>query len=455
MRTEMSLQEYLDFGSTSSLKVVQEWQEKYLAIDEVLRQNGSIFRLAHEDFQEGLSESLRGRKSTYTTDQIVRTLIVMVLEEDSYRDVVIRIDGNRFLRKFVGLGPWKRMMDYSFLSRALSALRPETVEAINEQVRIYARQEKKINGKKLRADTTVYETNVHYPTDSSLLWDCFRVMSRVLREVQRELGELSVRHRFHTKKAKRRAAFIARHAKSQSKRRKREVKRRYRELIEQVRWITEVSAEIRGQLPATSEEAALLLQYETLADRVIEQTQSRLYRGIILPADQKVYSIFEPHTELIKRGKAGKPVEFGHKILLGQTEEKFISQYEVFEKRQEDNTLVAGILEKHQDLFERNPETLSLDQGFYESMQKLSEMREEIPTVSIRKKGKLSREEQELQGAEAFKDGQRFRAGIEGTISVLKRGFKLDRCLFKGFKNYAVSVGLAVLCHNLVLLTRL
>jgi len=455
MRTEVTLQDYLEFGNKSSLKIVKEWQRKYLAIDDVLRENSAIIRLAHQDLSQWLSESTKGRQSKFTTDQIVRTLIVMFLEEDDYRGVVIRIDGNLFLRKFVGLGWWKQMMDFSFLSRALSALRPETLKMMHQELTKYARDKEKISGRKLRADTTVYETNVHYPTDSELLWDCFRVMARELKAIQGELNGLGVGHRFHTKKARKRAYFIARHAKSPSKMRKKQVRKKYRELIEQVRWIIGVSAEIRSKLPHTSFEAALLLHYEGLAHRVIEQTEKRVFEGIILPADQKVYSIFEPHTELIKRGKARKPVEFGHKILLGQTEEKFISQYEVFEKKQEDRTLVDGVLADHRALFETNPETLSLDQGFYESPGRLSELRKVIPTVSIRKKGKLSKEEQRFQSSEEFKEGQRFRAGVEGTISVLKRGYKLNRCLFKGFKNYSVSVGLAVLCHNLVLLTRL
>ena len=369
MRTEMSLQDYLDFGSKSSVKIVREWQQKYLAIDEVLRKNTKIIRLAHEDFRQWLSESAKGRKSKYTTDQIVRSLMVMFLEEDKYREVVIRIDGSRFLRKFVGLGPWKQMMDFTFLSRALSALRPETLMAINKVVAKYAREA------------------VHRPA----------------REEQEQ----------------------------------------------------EAQAGGQEEVQGGSYEDKLLAHCEELADRVIRQAEKRVFEGIILPADQELYSIFEEHTELIKRGKAGKEVEFGHKIMLARTEEKFISQYEVYEKREEDPALVDDMLKPHREMFGDNPDLLTLDQGFYESPEQLAELRDEISTVSIRKKGRKSKHEQQLEDEEQFKDGQRFRAGIEGTISVLKRGYKLDRCLFKGFKNYAASVGLAVLCHNLVLLTRL
>ena len=148
----------------------------------------------------------------------------------------------------------------------------------------------------------------------------------------------------------------------------------------------------------------------------------------------KVYSIFEEHTELIKRGKAGKPIEFGHKIMLAQTGEKFISQYQVYKHKQEDAVLVDSMLADHRAIFEDNPEVLSLDQGFYERADKLRKLRVDISTVSIRKKGRKTEEEQEAENSEEFKDGQRFRAGIEGTISVLKRGYKLHRCLLQDLR---------------------
>jgi len=165
--------------------------------------------------------------------------------------------------------------------------------------------------------------------------------------------------------------------------------------------------------------------------------------------------LFEEHTELIKRGKAGKPIEFGHKVLIAQTGEKFIHHYDVFAKRREDKELIEPTLAAHKRLFGTGPGTLAADKGFYENMEQILELEENIKTVSICKKGRRNQDEYQRESTEDFKDGQRFRAGCEGSISVLKRVFKLDRCLFRGFKNYAASVGCAVFCHNLVLLTRL
>ncbi len=120
-----------------------------------------------------------------------------------------------------------------------------------------------------------------------------------------------------------------------------------------------------------------------------------------------------------------------------------------------DKDLLAPAIASHKALFGDYPEVLSTDKGFYESMPQLKSLEDKIAVVSIAKKGRRTQAEYERESTDAFVDAQRFRAGSEGSISVLKRAFKLGRCNFKGFKNYAASVGFAVLCHNLVLLTRL
>ncbi len=140
---------------------------------------------------------------------------------------------------------------------------------------------------------------------------------------------------------------------------------------------------------------------------------------------------------------------------MAQTGEKFIHHYVVMPTRREDKDLLQPTLDAHKSLFGQYPEVLAADKGFYESMQKIDFLEERIPTVSIAKKGRRNPQELARETAADFREGQRFRGGSEGSISVLKRAFHLDRCRFKGFKNYAASVGLAVLCHNLILLTRL
>lgn len=454
MRLKSTNQQYFDFTHKSRLKVVNEYRQKYKLISQLIDDNPKLVSRVHQDLAKMLSQSNSGRKSEYTSEQILRSLIVMFIEQDSYRQAVIRIENSEFLRGFVGLGI-KPMMDFSFLNKAFGILSETTWKTMNNVLAQYAKQQDKISSEKLRLDTTVYETNIHYPSDSSLLWDSFRTLARLLQQIQQELPQLAIRHRFHVRKVKKLYLFITRNTSSKNKGKKRKVKSTYRKLIARVNWIVEVAREVLAILQQTGYEAELLTHYIPIVEKIISQAQQRVFQDVKLPADEKVYSLFEEHTELLKRGKAGKPIEFGHKVLIAQTGEKFIHHYEVFGKRQEDKELIKPTLKAHEQLFGVNPDVLATDKGFYENMKQILKLKGKITTVSICKKGRRNQQEYERESTEQFKDGQRFRAGCEGSISVLKRVFKLGRCLFKGYKNYAASVGCAVFCHNLVLLTRL
>jgi IS5 family transposase len=439
----------------SSRKIVEQHRGQYRSINEVLLNNPQVLDLAHGDFCAYLSESEEGREGRYTSEELLRALVVMFIEQDSFRDAVIRIEDSEFLRTFLRFGVYKMVMDYSFLSKAHAALSPATWKAMNDALGRYALDKKKISGDDLRVDTTAYETSIHYPTDSSLLWDSFRVLARVLKRVQKENPALGLTHRYHVTKVKKLSHFISRNAASKVTGKQREVRRTYRTLIARVGSIVSVSGQVRAKLPPDSIEAFELGHYEPLVERIIDQAQRRVFGGETVPSDEKLYSLFEEHTELLLRGKAGKHVEFGHMVLLAQTREKFISHYESLPKRQPDQDLLPETLEAHRALFGQGPGLLAADKGFYESTKQLAALENDIKTVSICKKGRRTTLEHARESAKNFKDGQRFRAGVEGSISVLKRAFKLNRCLFKGFKNFSASVGCAVFCYNLVLLARL
>lgn len=454
MRIQSMHQRYFDFSESSSLKVVTAYRQKYLKLSDLLDANPQLLALAHRDWADLLSWSNKGRKAKFTSEHLLRALILKFIEQCSYRKTIILIDISEFLRYFVRLGPGTTM-DFTLLSRAFCFLSTETVAAMNHVLNHYAVAQEKISGVKQRLDSTVYEANIHYPTDSSLLWDSFRTLARLTRCLQNELPHLGLKHRFHDKKIKKLYTFIGRNVSSKSKSTQREVKQRYRLLIQRVRWIHGVGQAVLTRADAAGYDVPDLAHYLPLVHRIVEQADQRVLQGIQLAADEKLYSLFEEHTELIKRGKAGKAIEFGHKVLLAQTGEKFIHHYEVMARRREDKDLLQPALDAHKALFKAYPEVLAADKGFYENMQQIQTLETDIATVSIAKKGRRTADEQARERTEAFRAGQRFRAGAEGSISVLKRAFDLDRCLFKGFKNYAASVGLAVLCHNLILLTRL
>jgi len=447
-------QSYFDFSESSSLKVVGDYRQKYQMLSDLLDANPQLLQLAHLDWAVLLSSSQKGRRAAFTTEQLLRALIVKFIEQCSYRKTIVLIDTSEFLRHFSRLDSG-RTMDFTFLSRAFCLLSARTVEAMNQVINRYAVSEELISGEKQRLDSTVYEANIHYPTDSSLLWDSFRTLARLIRCLQKELPELNLGHRFHERKIKKLYTYIGRNISCKSKATKRQVNQKYRVLIKRVHWIHRVGLAVLCEVNAAGYEISELPHYLPLVERIVDQADKRVLQGIQVAADKKLYSLFESHTELLKRGKAGKPIEFGHMVLLAQTGEKFIHHYEVMAKLRADKDLLQPALDAHNALFGQYPNVLAADKGFYQSMENIGTLEEKISVVSIGKKGRRNAEECRREKTEEFREGQRFRAGVEGSISVLKRAYDLDRCLFKGFKNYAASVGLAVLCHNLILLTRL
>lgn len=455
MREKILNQEYLDFSNKSTLKVVREYRAKYDGIGLILEANPKILDIAHRDFNRVLSKSEYGRGG-YTSEQILRSIVVMFTEMMSYRDAVILVENSDFLRNFIKLGN-KMMMDFTFLCKAYTALSEETWKAINATLSGYAKKEEKITAEGLRIDTTAYETNIHYPTDSSLLWDSYRTLSRLMREASDEMCALGLRHRFHTKKVRKLALFISRNSDKKDKRVRQKIKSTYKKLINRTKWIVSVGEMAMNLLSRAMDfkaTAAELKHYLPIIQKIIGQAESRVLFGEQVPSAEKIYSLFEEHTELIKRGKARKLIEFGHKVLLAETREKFIIHYETMPKQRADKELIESSLNAHNKVFRCRPDILAGDKGFYESREQIENLSKKIETVSICKKGRRTEKEDQRESTEEFKDGQRFRAGIEGTISVLKRAFKLGKCLFKGFKNFASSVGCAVFCHNLVMLAR-
>jgi len=304
MRTKSTKQQYFDFSRKSSIKVVNEYRKKYKIISQLLNKNPQLVSLVHQDLAKMLSQSKRGRKSEYTSEQILRSLIVMFVEQDSLRQVVIRIENSEFLRHFVALGI-KPTMDFSFLDKAFCVLSDRTWETMNRILAEYAKEQEKILSEKLRLDTTIYETNIHYPTDSSLLWDSFRTLARLLQQVQQELPQLTLKHRFHVNKVKKLAYFITRNGGSNNKSKRRKVKSTHRTLFERVNWIAEAAREALVILYRAGYEAELLAHYIPIVEKIISQAEQRVFQGVMVAADEKVYSLFEEHTELLKRGKAG------------------------------------------------------------------------------------------------------------------------------------------------------
>jgi len=435
-------------GNASELKIVTAHRRKYKSISAILDKNPAILDLADRDLRALSQGGRKGRRGDFTSENLLRALIVHTIEGEDLRGTIVRIAESPFLQDFLRLGD-RAVMDFTFLDRAFNAIRPETWKRINEALATDAREQKLMDPSAIRVDTTVVETTIHYPTDSSLLWDSWRVLARLLRQGRERIPTLCP-HRFHDALVKRAFLRITRYAQSPAKSRRRLVKSCWRELIAHVRWIVGIAeafvAESRRHADLAVQAVGMEMEPYLPSIRVVVSTAERAnLKGEKVRASERVFSLFEPHTELIKRGKARRPVEFGHVIRLSQTREKFICDYEVMEHRVPDPELTEVCVDEHERVFGEPPDGMTGDMGMNPKAETRAALEARVGMLAIPRR--LSDWVEKIGSL-----WQRFRAGIEGTISVLKRAYRLLRCPYRGFKNFASSVGLSIFCHNLVLL---
>lgn len=454
----------------SDLALTNEFYAKYEAISATLDACPQILVRVHRDLEEALdhinASEDRGGGFRYSSENVLRMLLVQVIEGLSLREVVIRIDDSRYFPVFTRLGN-RSMMSYSHLDRLKNAIQPETWKAVNRDLARHAVCENLISGEDLRLDTTAVETNIHYPTDSSLLWDCYRVLGRLIEDLRNWDPDGAGTRRLRTRDVKRHYGRISRMAakKGQSSE---TLKPLYVALVEDVEGICEWTEEILVVLTSklkggkyneeTAEYIGVLVEnfrhFLALARRVLWQTQQRVVEGQPVPGNQKLYSIFEDHTEMLIRGKAGKRVEFGHMVGIQQVRSKFITDFEVFAVKPVEHELLDSSLESHRQLFGCFPDAITADKGYWKNKEELERLGKKVPLVAIGKKGKRTEAEEEREHHPDFSNLQRFRAGVEGSISFLKRCFRLVRCLNKGWQQFAATLGAAIFAHNLVNLAR-
>jgi len=304
------------------------------------------------------------------------------------------------------------------------------------------------------------QTDIHHPTDNTLLWDVVRVVTRLVRRLAKAL-ELRRIKGFcdRTRAARRRMYEIQRMT---TRQRHAQQARTYRVLIDLAEQVVgnaraglERTRTIRGKdmfaAMAIKELRGQIEHFCHLGDRVIDQARRRVLFGEQLATDEKIYSIFEPHTDLIKRGKVRTPVEFGHKVFLAESAAGLITQYEVLRGNPADEVHVAFSLQRHRQSFGRAPQLYGSDRGFFSEQNLASCKHAGVKVVCIPQRGgKRTARREAYEKSTVFKNGQRFRAGIEGRISVLFRGRGMKRCLAEGRDRFELWVGAAVLANNLL-----
>jgi IS5 family transposase len=428
------------------------------AISEFLDDQAEMIECIRRDLVRGLKRPGGGR-SGLTPSQILRSLVLMRLKNWDYRELRERIADGLTLRQFTDFY-CARVPKHDAFQRGFIRLTPQTLKAVNDLVVRAAVDLGLEDGAKLRVDTTVVQADIHHPTDNTLLWDVVRVVTRLVWRLAEALEMRRIKgFRDRMRSARRRMYEIQRMT---TRQRHEQQTSTYRELIgiaEEVvgsaRAAVEETRKMRGKdiiaAMAIAELHEQIAHFCGLGSRVIDQARRRVLDGEQVPNGEKIYSIFEPHTDLIKRGKVRTPIEFGHKVFLAESAQGLITQYEVLKGNPSDEVHVAPSLQRHRQAFGRVPELYGSDRGFFSEQNLASCKHDGVKVVCIPQRGgKKTAEREAYEKSADFKQGQRFRAGIEGRISVLFRGRGMKRCLAEGRDRFELWVAAAVLANNLM-----
>jgi IS5 family transposase len=434
--------------------------EPELAELDQLLEDDRLFQQVKADLRRRRPHTTETGRPSTPVEVILRLLVVQHLYAWSYAQTEHFVGDSLVLRQFcrLGLAP---VPHHTTLLRWANLLQPQTLHSLLDRVTELARSVKVTRGRKLRIDSTVVGTPVHYPTDSTLLLDGVRVLGRLNRQARCWLGPLRAQvGRDWTRGAKRLVrriqASTALHAAGHSQAERPQL---YRRLLRVARASLRQAAQVQQHLAGRGEAAAqrlaaALAHFQPLLQQVMAQTERRVLAGERVPASAKLVSLFEPHTAIIRKGKAHLPAEFGRKLLVDEVDGGLVTRYVVLAGNPPDAPELAASLAQHQAAFGRAPRLLAADRSFFTLANARLIREADIPHSALPRQGPLSPAQRRLEHRPAFRRAYRWRAGIEGRISVLKRRFGLARCRYHGEAGLERWVGLGILAHNLRQISR-
>lgn len=439
--------------------------EPVLAQLDTLLDDDVLFRAVRDDLARRYPRTRETGRPSTPVEVILRMLIVRRLYGWSYAEAERFVGDSLVLRQFCRLG-LERAPDDTTLLRWAALIRPATLDELLDHVVALARRLKVTRGRKLRVDSTVVETTIHHPTDSSLLADGVRMLGRLVRRARPAVGRAlaGVRDAFRTRtrSARRQLQRIHRLARRKGEAAEREQRDAYARLCDVARRVVRQAERVRHALGegattgvrAAARLAAGLDRLLPLARRAIDQAERRVLRGERVPAEDKVVSLVEPHTAIITRHKPGKPVEFGRKLWLAEADGGILTDARVLEGAPPDAPHVAPTLDRHRRQFGRPPRLLAGDRGCSTAAVRRDVAKAGVHHVALPHTGPPTAASRARERERWFRRGYRWRAGIEGRIGALQRVYGLDRCPDHGADGLERWVGLGVLTANLVTIAR-
>jgi IS5 family transposase len=430
---------------------------------DLLLDDPALVDLVRQCLAKRSPRSTRTGRRGLAPDRLLRCCVMKHLKGWSFRDLERELRSNLVYRRFTHFDA-DITPEFTVFSRSFALLSPAVTAEIHQRVVRLACEHGVAQGEKIRTDTTVVESSVHYPTDSSLLGDGIRVLSRSLQRIAGECKTGALEVVDHGRAVKHRLLEISRAAKSLTEANQQRMRDSYQKLMGLTRSVVRQASEVvqrwrKGRLKVVgtvlgvATQIGQLRHFLPLVENVIRQTKERVLKGNS-HVEGKVLSLFEPHTEVIRKGKAHKPNEFGRLVRIDEVENGIVSGYQVLSGNPDDSTSWMPALEQHQASFGRVPEMATGDRGFFSAKNEREAEALGVKKVALPARGRLSAKRAEQQKQRWFRRALRWRAGIEATMSTLKHPFSMARATYKGDRGFQRYVGWCVITKNLFSIAR-
>jgi IS5 family transposase len=449
------------FGDGLIAEEVKDLREGWMEHADRMLDDGAMVAAVYEALATRHPQSRSRGRHGAPAEMVLRLLVLKHVRNWSYQVLEREVRANLVYRDFTRVGG-EKMPDAKTMGRWGLAVGPEAVKRVHERLVAIALEEGIATGKRMRVDTTVVETNIHYPTDSSLLGDGVRFLTRTMKKIAAIAGDGGARLRDRSRTVKLRVLDIARAARAKGPQSQERLKLSYGKLLASTsrvvgqakRFAREIVDGVKRSRSIVKQLAlhGLRRQLEEMVPRVkqvMKQARARIFGGDT-HAEGKLLSLFEPATEVIRKGKAAKPNEFGKMVKLQEAENQIVTDYEVYDRRPNDADLLIPAIELHQARLGRVPYLVAADAAFYSGKNEAAAKAKGVKRVCIPNRSTKSHERKREQKKRWFRKGQKWRTGSEGRISVVKRRHGLDRCRYKGDAGMKRWVGLGVIGDNLV-----
>jgi IS5 family transposase len=415
-------------------------------MDTILEQNPRLIKLLESDITRGIPGSTFGRQDTPSVEQIIRAAIFKEMKKLDYRSLEYAQEDSKICEKFVKIDP---LRPYSFQvwQKYISRISEEKLELFMVELNKIAIEEGLEDVKSFRQDATVIETNIHYPTNNSLVWDCIKESERLLKQLKEEIEGLS----FDEYKKKAKKTYFQINVEKKAENRVKLFQKQLKKFTECINQVSKIVKK-KSEYAVTEKAIIYIMMLETLLpvmEKVYRMTEKKEIHNENVHVEEKIFSIYEQHTDIIVKGQ--RDVQFGHKVNLGSGKSNLILTCEILKGNPKDSELYQKTIGMIKKYYEKTPESSVADGGFASRENIEYSKKEGIINIVFNKiRGSMNNVADNKWKENKLK---RWRSGMEAIISNLKRGFNISRCVWKGLAHYGQKVFWSIIGYNLRVMT--